>query len=145
MIRPSFTKPRVNETMSARCQQGLILFAHGARDTRWAAPFEAVATRVRSAQPHLQVRLAFLELMTPSLQEAGAQLVEMGCQRVGVLPMFLGAGGHVRKDLPLLLQALRGAYPQVEFALHAPIGETEAVSAAMAQEALKFMDESSPA
>ena len=26
---------------------GLILFAHGARDPRWAEPFEAVAARVR--------------------------------------------------------------------------------------------------
>jgi sirohydrochlorin cobaltochelatase len=54
----------------------------------------------------------------------------------------LGAGGHVRKDLPLLLAALRAAHPQLEFVLHAPIGETEAVSVAMAQAALSFMAES---
>ena len=53
---------------------GLILFAHGARDSRWAAPFEAVAARVRAAAPGAEVRLAYLELMTPSLPEAGAAL-----------------------------------------------------------------------
>ncbi len=131
--------------MTTRAMQGLILFAHGARDPRWAAPFEAVAARVRSASPQLQVALAYLELMTPSLQDAGAQLVGAGCQRIGVLPMFLGAGGHVRKDLPVLLEALRAAHPQVEVMLHAPIGETEAVSAAMAQAALRFMEEGGPA
>jgi sirohydrochlorin ferrochelatase len=34
--------------MDAPMTQGLILFAHGARDPRWAAPFEAVAARVRA-------------------------------------------------------------------------------------------------
>ena len=32
---------------------GLILFAHGARDPRWAIPFEAVAERVRKDLPNL--------------------------------------------------------------------------------------------
>jgi sirohydrochlorin cobaltochelatase len=127
--------------MTNPAKQGLILFAHGARDPRWAAPFETVAARVRSANPAVPVALAYLELMTPSLQEAGAQLVQAGCQRIGVLPMFLGAGGHVRKDLPVLLDALRAAHPQVQVSLHAPIGETEAVSAAMAQAALHFLQD----
>jgi sirohydrochlorin cobaltochelatase len=127
--------------MTDAAKQGLILFAHGARDPRWAAPFETVAARVRSASPQLQVALAYLELMGPSLQDAGGQLVQAGCQRIGVLPMFLGAGGHVRRDLPVLVDALKAAHPQTEFLLHPPIGETEAVSAAMAQAALRFMAE----
>ena len=49
---------------------GLILFAHGARDPRWAAPFEAVARRIRERRPQLQLQLAYLELMAPSLAEA---------------------------------------------------------------------------
>ena len=48
---------------------GLILFAHGARDPRWAIPFEAVAERVRAARPGVPVRLAFLEFMAPNLPE----------------------------------------------------------------------------
>jgi sirohydrochlorin cobaltochelatase len=30
---------------------GLILFAHGARDPRWAEPFLAIAERIRVADP----------------------------------------------------------------------------------------------
>ena len=113
-------------------QHGLILFAHGARDPRWAAPFEDVAARVRARQPDAIVRLAFLEFMTPSLPQAGAELVLAGCDHVAVLPMFLGAGGHVRKDLPLLLDALRAAHPGTTVTLHTAIGEADAVIAAMA-------------
>ena len=115
---------------------GLILFAHGARDPRWAAPFEAVAQRVRAAQPHTQLRLAFLEFMTPSLPEAGAELAAAGCTQVAVLPMFLGAGGHVRKDLPVLMDTLRATHPGVGFTLHPAIGEVDGVVAAMADVAL---------
>ena len=76
---------------------GLILFAHGARDPRWAAPFEAVAARVRAQRPEVAVRLAFLEIMSPSLPDAGAELAAQGCQNLQVLPLFLGAGGHVEE------------------------------------------------
>ena len=114
---------------------GLILFAHGARDPRWAAPFEAVAARVRAHHPALQVRLAFLEFMQPALPQAGAELAAAGCAQVAVLPMFLGAGGHVRKDLPLLMDALRAAHPGTTFTLHAAIGEIDSVVGAMADAA----------
>jgi len=115
---------------------GLILFAHGARDPRWAAPFEAVAAAVRAARPGLPVRLAFLEFMAPTLPEAGAELAAAGCTHITVLPMFLGAGGHVRKDLPLLLDELRAAHPGLVVSLQPAVGEIDEVVAAMAAAAL---------
>ena len=120
---------------------GLILFAHGARDPAWAAPFEAVAARVRREQPAAEVRLAYLEFMTPALAEAGAALAAAGCTRVSVLPLFLGAGGHVRKDLPLLLDALRATHPGVQFRLHQAIGEIDSVVNAMATAAAELIRE----
>ncbi len=117
--------------MTTHRPEGLILFAHGARDPRWAAPFEAIAERVRAARPQALVRLAYLELMAPSLPEAGAELARQ-CARVQVLPLFLGAGGHVRQDLPRLLDALRAAHPGTPFELHPPVGEHGPVLAAIA-------------
>ncbi len=119
---------------------GLILFAHGARDPRWAAPFEAVAARVRATQPGVAVRLAFLELMTPSLPSAAAELVAQGCTAVTILPLFLGAGGHVRKDLPEIVDTLRSTHPAVQWQLLPPVGELPSVIdalAAAATDALK--------
>ncbi len=113
-------------------KQGLLLFAHGARDPRWSLPFEDVARRVTAREPSLTVSLAFLEFMAPGLVEAGHALVNEGCERVDVVPLFLGAGGHVRKDLPLLLDALRAAHPQVQWQLQRAIGEVDSVVDAMA-------------
>ena len=120
---------------------GLILLAHGARDPRWAAPFEAVAAQVRRRRPGLAVRLAFLEFMAPTLPEAGAELAAEGCTQVQVLPMFLGAGGHVRKDLPLLVEALQTAHPGLQVRLHPAVGELDSVTQAMAAAALQLLDD----
>lgn len=115
---------------------GVILFAHGARDPAWAGPFEAVAAQLREQAPGLPVRLAFLEFMTPDLPAAGAELAAAGCRAITVVPLFLGAGGHVRKDVPVLMDGLRQAHPQVSWSLSAAIGEIPEVVAAMARAAL---------
>ncbi len=117
-------------------QRGLMLFAHGARDPRWALPFEAVARRVRERAPALVVQLAYLEFMAPGLIDAGHALAEAGCTKVDVVPLFLGAGGHVRKDLPLLLAELATLHPQLTWQLRSAIGEVDSVIDAMAQAAL---------
>ena len=116
--------------------RAIVLFAHGARDPRWAEPFEAVAARVRDAAPACDVVVAFLELMAPTLGEAAAALVGAGATRVDVVPLFLGTGGHLRRDLPPLVDALRTAHPAVDFRLHAAIGEHAAVVEAMAAAAV---------
>lgn len=119
---------------------GLLLFAHGARDPRWALPFEDVARRVRQRQPGRPVVLAFLEFMAPDLATAGEQLVREGCAEVRVLPLFLGAGGHVRKDVPALMAQLAERHPQVRWSLQTAIGELDAVIEAMALEASRLFD-----
>jgi sirohydrochlorin cobaltochelatase len=117
-------------------KNGLLLFAHGARDPRWALPFEAVAQRVRARAPQVEVTLCFLEFMAPDLASGGAQLATSGCTQVDVVPLFLGAGGHVRKDLPVLMDALAAAHPQVVWRLSRAIGEVDSVVQAMADAAL---------
>jgi sirohydrochlorin cobaltochelatase len=115
---------------------GLLLFAHGARDPNWARPFEAVAARCRAQRGDGRVVLAFLEFMAPDLVAGGQALVAEGCTAVDVVPLFLGAGGHVRKDLPLLLARLSQAHPDVRFTLRPAVGEADALVAAMAAVAL---------
>lgn len=121
-------------------KRGLLLFAHGARDPRWALPFEDVARRIRAADPDVPVALCFLEFMTPGLVEAGSALAAQGCDRIEVVPLFLGAGGHVRKDLPALLEQLREAHPHAQWLLRPAVGEDASVVEAMARAALRPHD-----
>ena len=112
--------------------RGLILLAHGARDAAWATPFEAVVARVRERAPETRVRLAFLEFMAPTLDAAARALVADGCRRIDVVPAFLGMGGHVRRDVPAQLDALRATHPHIDWTLHPALGETPHVISALA-------------
>ena len=122
-------------------KRGLLLFAHGARDPRWAEPFEAVAARIRRSAPSMSVALGFLELMKPTFEAASERLIDEGCTAIHVVPLFLGAGGHVRNDLPALMARVGHRHPDVQLQLHPAIGEADAVIDAMAQAALLLSGE----
>ncbi len=118
-------------------KDGILLFAHGARDPAWTQPFEATerALRARAQAQGADVALAFLEFMSPTLLEAGAQLAAQGCTQVTVVPLFLGAGGHVRKDLPRLMAEMAEQHPQVQWRLSAAVGETDILIQALSEAA----------
>jgi sirohydrochlorin cobaltochelatase len=122
-------------------RRGLILFAHGARDPGWAEPFEALRVRVTNLAPTTPARLAFLELMQPDLQDATADLVAAGVDAIRIVPIFLGQGGHLRRDLPERVNDLRTKYPQVEFVCALPAGEDEAVLDAIADFCVRGLED----
>ncbi|MYM25958.1 cobalamin biosynthesis protein CbiX [Duganella sp. FT135W] len=108
-------------------QRALVLFAHGARAASWAAPFERLRDLTRAREPQVRVELAFLELMSPRLPELVAALTADGVNDITVVPVFLGQGGHVLRDLPLILDDLRVAYPQASIKVVEAAGENAAV------------------
>ncbi|USU17077.1 sirohydrochlorin chelatase [Paraburkholderia fungorum] len=120
---------------------GMVLFAHGARDVRWREPFERLAGKVRAARGSDAeagpVLLAFLESMEPDLPTAVGSLVADGCSVVTVVPVFFGQGGHVRRDLPEVIERCRGMYPSVRIQCAGAVGEDEAVLEAVAEYCLR--------
>jgi sirohydrochlorin cobaltochelatase len=110
----------------------LVLFAHGARAASWAVPFQRLRELTAQQRPDCKVTLAFLELMTPTLPDEVAALVADGVRDVAVVPVFLGQGGHLLRDLPQLMDGLRAGYPEVTFSTVPAVGEDPDVLAAMA-------------
>lgn len=113
-------------------KRALILFAHGARDPRWAEPFRRLQQITQTQMPDVAVSLAFLELMTPRLPELTKELVEGGCAEMTVVPVFFGQGGHVLRDLPAMLEQLKAEYPQLTIHAAAAVGESMEVLQAIA-------------
>ncbi|CAN7419305.1 sirohydrochlorin chelatase [Variovorax paradoxus] len=103
--------------------RGIVLLAHGSRDERWREPIEAVAARVTALDPQARVACAYMELAAPDLRTAAAALIASGAKTLRVVPLFLGMGKHAREDLPLQVDALRQAWPQVDFQLAGIVGE----------------------
>ncbi|WP_354682134.1 CbiX/SirB N-terminal domain-containing protein [Cupriavidus necator] len=112
--------------------QALVLFAHGARDARWREPFDRLQQKLASALPRCDVRLAFLELMSPDLPATLADLATRGVAEVTVVPVFFGQGGHLRRDLPALLDQCRQTHRGLRIHCATAVGEADAVLDAIA-------------
>lgn len=113
-------------------KKALVLFAHGARAASWKQPFERLQTLSQEKLSDAIVKLAFLELMEPSLPNVVAELVQNGCEQIQVVPVFLGQGAHVLRDLPLIIEELTAHYPQVSLQVSQAVGENTLVLDAIA-------------
>src|SRR5450759_512961 len=112
--------------------QAVILFAHGARDPEWAAPFRIVQQQLQAARPQVLVELAFQEFMAPSLEMAVSQSAAQGVTRIVLVPLFMAQGGHLKQDLPLLVGKIRERHPQLELQVMPAIGEAPEILRAIA-------------
>lgn len=110
-------------------KRGIVLFAHGSRDPEWAQPFDRIRAELVGARPDCEVRLAYLDHMSPSLPEALADLKSSQVTNVQIVPLFFGLGGHLKEDLPrLVAEAPQG----LRVSVSPPIGEQQAVIEAIA-------------
>jgi sirohydrochlorin cobaltochelatase len=122
--------------LSANPATAIVLFAHGARDPSWAEPFRRIVTRLDQMQPGIRVELAFLELMQPTLASAVAGLAAEGIGHITVVPLFLAQGGHLKEDLPRLLDDIRRHHPALRIDATSAIGDSEDLTNAIAEWAL---------
>ncbi len=114
-------------------KKGLILLAHGSRDPLWSAPVHAIADRVRLSDASRVVGLAFLEFTAPTFPNAVAAMIAEGVGVIEVAPLFLGQGGHLKRDVIGLIDAARIAHPGIPMTALPALGETTAVLDAIAQ------------
>jgi sirohydrochlorin cobaltochelatase len=118
--------------MSTPDTRAIILFAHGARDPEWARPLEAIKVRITESLPGALVTLAFLEFMSPRLDDAVESLIAQGIRCIDVVPVFIAQGGHVRREVPLILDALRTRHAGLAITLAPAVGEAPPVTNAIA-------------
>lgn len=77
----------------------LVLAAHGSADSRAAVTTHAVADRIRSDRPGLDVRVAFCERSTPNLRDVVADVRGNAI----VTPLLLADAYHARVDIPAMI------------------------------------------
>jgi sirohydrochlorin cobaltochelatase len=116
--------------------KGILLYGHGARNPEWARPFELIRAAIKARDPGTLVEPGFLELMRPTFDEGVACLVDQGARSITVVPIFMAAGSHVKKDLPRLAADAMDRHEGLLIELAAPVGEADSVLAAMAEYAL---------
>ena len=110
---------------------GIILFAHGARDPNWARPLERLKRMLVERMPDAKIETAFLEHMTPTLEDAASGLIGGGATEVSIVPVFIANGGHLREDLPRRVEALSEKHPGIPVRIAPPIGEVDTILASI--------------
>jgi sirohydrochlorin cobaltochelatase len=58
--------------------------------------------------------LAYLQFLQPDVGQAIAEAISSGWRKVVILPLLLGEGAHVRRDLPDAVAAATAQTPDVE-------------------------------
>lgn len=120
--------------------RALVLFAHGARDPRWAEPMQRLSAAILARSPGQRVVSAFLELMEPSLQQVVDALAAEGVTDLSVLPVFWSGGGHVVRDLPGMLAEARARHPGIHMQVLPVLSDLPGVLDAVAAAALSLSD-----
>jgi sirohydrochlorin ferrochelatase len=98
----------------------LLLIAHGSRSADANADLIHLAEQLRDDNPIIVA--SYLELAPPSIDDGARECVARGASRVVMLPYFLSAGVHVRRDLTEARDRLAAEFPRVEFRLAEPLG-----------------------
>ncbi|HLT14446.1 MAG TPA: CbiX/SirB N-terminal domain-containing protein [Marinobacter sp.] len=98
----------------------IILLAHGSSDKRWCETFEKLAEpTLRSIE---NSAIAYMELAEPSMETIVAQAKAQGTEQFTVVPLFLAAGRHLRKDVPEMIEEIVKQHG-VSMRLADPIGQ----------------------
>lgn len=117
----------------------LVLFAHGARDARWAEPLARLRTDLLRYAPQLRVELAFLELQAPGLAETLDGLAADGCRGIVVAPIFWSMGAHAARDLPQLVASFAQRHPEAQLRVLPVLADLPGMDAFLARALLAQM------
>lgn len=101
-------------------EPAIILLAHGSSDPHWCETFEKLAAPTLQSVPGS--RIAYMELAEPSIDRVVSEGVSSGVRTFTIVPLFLAAGRHLRKDVPGMITDIEKHY-DVTITLAAPIGE----------------------
>lgn len=85
----------------------LLAVAHGSRSPAAAAVHNALVSRIRRADPAVEVVLSYVDHTAPSVTSALTDLSQAGRAAV-VVPLLLSAAAHARGDIPAAIRAARG-------------------------------------
>lgn len=119
--------------MKQRPPELLVLFAHGSRDPHWRATFEELEAAAAAEAGPDAVRLAYLELSEPALDQVIGQAARAGIHRLRVLPLFLAAGKHVSEDVAARVDEARARHPGLDIELMPAVGEDERLRSLLRQ------------
>ena len=98
-------------------QKALLFIAHGSRIPSSNERIVDLADKISNKKnPYSKIKAAFLELASPSIEEAVDKLVKK-YSHIDLFPYFLAPGIHYRKDIPEIIEQKKKQYFNCQFRL----------------------------
>jgi sirohydrochlorin cobaltochelatase len=92
---------------------GVMVCGHGSRDDEAIGEFAAVAAGIAGRLPQYPVASGFLEFARPIIRDGLDELRGKGVERILAVPGMLFAAGHVKNDIPSVLNDYMARHPQI--------------------------------
>jgi len=100
----------------------IVLIAHGSREEEANADLKHLANDLRREGEYDLVSPAYLEIASPTIEETAAACIGQGARRLILVPHFLSAGVHIKRDLASMRNRLAERFPEIDVRLAHPIG-----------------------
>jgi sirohydrochlorin ferrochelatase len=113
--------------------KAILYIGHGTRSKKGAVEIRAFIDKVKARIDVRIQELSFLELTEPLIEEGFEKCVEQGATEIDVVPLFLLAAGHVKRDIPEALSSLIAKYPTIPVKIKNPFGVQEVILDAVAE------------
>ena len=84
---------------------GVMICGHGSRDDGACRQFAAVVDKIAEKLPEWAVEMGYLEFAQPIIKDGLNRLRDKGVKRVLAVPGMLFAAGHVKNDVPSVLNS----------------------------------------
>jgi len=111
----------------AHHMKAILYIGHGTRSKKGAEEAISFLQRVIQQVKVPIQEISFLELTEPSIELGFQRCVERGATEITVVPLFLLAAGHIKKDIPDVLLPLRENNPAVGVNMADPFGVQEEI------------------
>ncbi|MFM9841462.1 MAG: sirohydrochlorin chelatase [Dongiaceae bacterium] len=93
---------------------GVMVCGHGSRDVEAITEFGAVAAGIAKRLPEYPVESGFLEFARPIIRDGLEKLRHKGVEHILAVPGMLFAAGHVKNDVPSVLNEYRAEFPKLK-------------------------------
>jgi sirohydrochlorin ferrochelatase len=115
--------------------QGIVFFAHGSSVESANAAVRRVAGEAAQQAGVERYEVAFLELASPTLEQAVEAMAASGIDRIAVVPYFLTLGIHLQRDLPALVSRIEAAHEGIQINVTPPLDGHPGLASVLADRA----------
>ncbi|PFA21863.1 MULTISPECIES: sirohydrochlorin chelatase [Bacillus cereus group] len=100
--------------------KGIVYIGHGSRLQEGNEQFIHFVKSVIKERSESIQKIGFLELTTPTVQDAIVKAIQDGATEILIVPVLLFAAAHYKRDVPFEIKKIQKLYPHITFSVVPP-------------------------